>query len=256
MSSSTSCAAWLRSTVAGCPDELRGLLSHPAAEVAPALLGWRLSHTTDEGTVTVALSEVEAYMGADDPASHAYRGPTPRNVVMFGQAGRLYTYLSYGMHWCCNVVTGVDGHASAVLLRAGRVVEGADLARTPPRGAHEGPVAGPRPGLPGAGARPRPGPQRRRPARRWPADPAAGRAGRAGAGHRRPPGRGQRRPRRAVAVLAGRRRDGLGLQTQPAGPLSRFGKHHPGEEAMLLEPNRSPTTLPRGAARRSRAATP
>lgn len=108
---------------------LRDLLSRPAAEVAPDLLGWTFSHTTDEGTVTVVLTEVEAYMGPDDPASHAYRGPTPRNVVMFGKAGHLYTYFSYGMHWCCNVVTGPDGHASAVLLRAGRVTEGAELAR-------------------------------------------------------------------------------------------------------------------------------
>ena len=124
---------------------LRDLLTRPAAAVAPDLLGWRLRHTTDEGTVTVELTEVEAYMGADDPASHAYRGPTPRNVVMFGKAGHLYTYLSYGMHWCCNVVTGPDGHASAVLLRAGRVVEGADLARqrrgerTPDRSLARGP---------------------------------------------------------------------------------------------------------------------
>ena len=113
------------STVPG----LRELLSRPATDVAPQLLGWTLSHTTDEGTVTLVLTEVEAYMGPDDPASHAYRGPTPRNGVMFGRAGHLYTYFSYGMHWCCNVVTGPDGHASAVLLRAGRVVEGADLAR-------------------------------------------------------------------------------------------------------------------------------
>ena len=108
---------------------LRSWLARPALEVAPELLGWRLSHTTDDGTVTVALTEVEAYLGQDDPASHAFRGPTARNEVMFGQAGYLYTYLSYGMHWCCNVVTGTDGHASAVLLRAGRVVEGAELAQ-------------------------------------------------------------------------------------------------------------------------------
>ena len=104
-------------------------LGRPAVEVAPDLLGWRLSHTTEDGTVTVELTEVEAYMGAADPASHAYRGPTPRNEVMFGDAGRLYVYRSYGMHWCCNVVTGHNGTASAVLLRAGRVVEGRDLAR-------------------------------------------------------------------------------------------------------------------------------
>ena len=108
---------------------LRDTLGRDACEVAPKLLGWRLSHTTDEGTVTVALTEVEAYMGPDDPASHAFRGPTSRNAIMFGEAGHLYTYLSYGMHWCCNVVTGQPGHASAVLLRAGRVVEGVELAR-------------------------------------------------------------------------------------------------------------------------------
>lgn len=108
---------------------LRDVLARPASEVAPDLLGWTLSHTTDEGTVTVVLTEVEAYLGEDDPASHAYRGPTARNVVMFGTSGHLYTYLSYGMHWCCNVVTGRDGHASAVLLRAGRVSEGVELAR-------------------------------------------------------------------------------------------------------------------------------
>ena len=112
------------------PAGLRGRLSRPASEVAPELLGWRLSHTTEEGTVTVELTEVEAYLGADDPASHAFRGRTPRTLVMFGHAGHLYTYLSYGMHWCCNVVTGVDGHASAVLLRSGRVVAGTELARS------------------------------------------------------------------------------------------------------------------------------
>ena len=104
-------------------------MGRAAVDVAPRLLGWSLTHDTDDGVVSVVLTEVEAYMGADDPASHAYRGPTARNWVMFGEAGHLYTYLSYGMHWCCNVVTGAEGHASAVLLRAGRVVEGADLAR-------------------------------------------------------------------------------------------------------------------------------
>jgi DNA-3-methyladenine glycosylase len=114
--------------VTGRPD-LRALLSGPAPEVAPSLLGWTLSHVSEEGTVAVELTEVEAYAGQVDPASHAYRGPTARNEVMFGEAGHLYVYLSYGMHHCCNVVTGPVGEASAVLLRAGRVVEGHDLAR-------------------------------------------------------------------------------------------------------------------------------
>ena len=120
-------------------------LSRPALDVAPRLLGWHVSTRTDQGTVTVLLTEVEAYMGADDPASHAHRGPTVRNEVMFGDAGHLYTYLSYGIHWCANVVTGMPGHASAVLLRAGRVIEGAELARerrgarTPDRSLARGP---------------------------------------------------------------------------------------------------------------------
>jgi DNA-3-methyladenine glycosylase len=108
---------------------LRASLSGAAPDVAPRLLGWNLTHATEEGAVTITLTEVEAYAGEVDPASHAYRGRTPRNAVMFGEPGHLYVYLSYGMHHCCNVVTGADGDASAVLLRAGRVVEGTDLAR-------------------------------------------------------------------------------------------------------------------------------
>ncbi len=110
-------------------EALRELLSGEAPRVAPTILGWTLSHTTDDGTVSVALTEVEAYLGAQDPASHAFRGPTPRNEVMFGPAGHLYVYRSYGIHWCANVVTGGDGTASAVLLRAGRVTAGHDLVR-------------------------------------------------------------------------------------------------------------------------------
>lgn len=110
--------------------DLRRLLSRPATEVAPELLGWQVTAESAEGTVTIELTEVEAYLGPDDPASHAHRGPTARNEVMFGPAGHLYVYLSYGIHWCANIVTGPDSHASAVLLRAGRVVDGLELART------------------------------------------------------------------------------------------------------------------------------
>ncbi len=108
---------------------LAELLGGPSYDVAPALLGCRLVSESAAGTVSVQLSEVEAYDGASDPASHAFRGETDRNAVMFGPPGRLYVYFSYGMHWCANVVTGPAGAASAVLLRAGRVVDGVELAR-------------------------------------------------------------------------------------------------------------------------------
>ncbi|WP_284580021.1 DNA-3-methyladenine glycosylase [Streptomyces sp. 2P-4] len=105
------------------------LLSHPAEEVAPRLLGCVLTCKTPEGTVSIAITETEAYSGTADPASHAYRGRTARNATMFGPAGHLYVYRSHGLHWCANVVTGTDGIASGVLIRAGRVIEGEDLAR-------------------------------------------------------------------------------------------------------------------------------
>ncbi|MER6414650.1 DNA-3-methyladenine glycosylase [Streptomyces humidus] len=105
------------------------LLSRPAEEVAPELLGSVLACKSSKGTVSIAITETEAYSGTADPASHAYRGRTPRNAVMFGPAGHLYVYRSHGLHWCANVVTGTDGIASAVLVRAGRVIEGEDLAR-------------------------------------------------------------------------------------------------------------------------------
>ncbi|MET8412230.1 DNA-3-methyladenine glycosylase [Streptomyces sp. NPDC005195] len=104
-------------------------LAHPAEEVAPRLLGAVLTHHTPEGTVSIIITETEAYSGSADPASHAYRGRTPRNAVMFGSAGHLYVYRSHGLHWCSNIVTGADGVATAVLIRAGRVIEGEDLAR-------------------------------------------------------------------------------------------------------------------------------
>lgn len=106
-----------------------GVLSRSAEEVAPELLGSVLTCKTSEGTVSLAITETEAYSGTADPASHAYRGRTPRNAIMFGPAGHLYVYRSHGLHWCANVVTGTDGIASAVLIRAGRVIEGEELAR-------------------------------------------------------------------------------------------------------------------------------
>ena len=105
----------------------RAWYSRSSVEVAPDLLGAHLSVTTPKGLVTVRLTEVEAYGGSDDPGSHAYRGRTARNATMFGPPGRLYVYFSYGMHWCANLVTGTDGNASAVLLRAGEVVAGSEV---------------------------------------------------------------------------------------------------------------------------------
>ena len=118
------------------------LLRRPALEVAPLLLGSVLTVRGDAGApddvgepdgvgaVAVRLTEVEAYSGAVDPGSHAYRGPTPRTAPMFAACGRLYVYFTYGMHWCANIVCGPDGTASAVLLRGGEVVAGRELARS------------------------------------------------------------------------------------------------------------------------------
>ena len=106
----------------------REFFARPAVEVAPDLLGCVLVHQTAEGLVAVRLTEDEAYAGASDPASHAFRGRTARNAVMYGPPGHAYVYFTYGMHFCVNLVCQGEGDASAVLLRSGLVIDGAALA--------------------------------------------------------------------------------------------------------------------------------
>lgn len=117
----------------------RSFFARPATVVAPELLGRIVARILPDGTrLAGRLVEVEAYEQGD-PASHSYRGrPTPRTEVMFGPPGRLYVYFTYGRHFCSNVVTGPDGHGSAVLLRAAEPLEGLEVMAS-----HRG-VEGPR----------------------------------------------------------------------------------------------------------------
>ncbi|HZD99233.1 MAG TPA: DNA-3-methyladenine glycosylase [Micromonosporaceae bacterium] len=125
-------------TVTGSGDAWQAIRGTDVEASARSLLG---ATVTAHG-VTVRLTEVEAYSGVgDDPASHAHRGLTRRNAVMFGPAGVLYVYFTYGMHWCMNVVCGPVGRASAVLLRAGAVVDGIEIARSRRLGRSGSPVA-------------------------------------------------------------------------------------------------------------------
>ncbi|QEU95294.1 DNA-3-methyladenine glycosylase [Streptomyces kanamyceticus] len=107
----------------------RDFFDRPVLDVAPDLLGRILVRDSQDGPIELRLTEVEAYAGEVDPGSHAYRGRTARNGVMFEEPGHVYVYFTYGMWHCMNLVCGPPGMASAVLLRAGEITEGAELAR-------------------------------------------------------------------------------------------------------------------------------
>jgi DNA-3-methyladenine glycosylase len=141
-------------SAAGGPGVVpREFFDRPVLTVAPALLGCVLAHETDDGLVAVEIAEVEAYRGESDPASHAFRGKTARNAVMFGEPGHAYVYFTYGMHFCVNLVCQPAGEAAAVLLRAGRVVQGAGLAAARRLAGQRG-TAGASGGVPGGSASP------------------------------------------------------------------------------------------------------
>lgn len=107
------------------PDaELAALVEGDVTDVAQRLIGATLSTTIDGVVTAVLLTEVEAYGGPGDAASHAARGRTDANAAMFGTAGTMYVYRSYGIHWCANIVVGGEGSASAVLLRGGDPITG------------------------------------------------------------------------------------------------------------------------------------
>ena len=232
------------------PLDLEALLGGDVLVAARTLLGHHVVH----GGVTLRLTEVEAYAGQDDPGSHAYRGRTPRTEVMFGPAGRLYVYFSYGMHWCANVVTGPEGRASAVLLRAGEVVGGHDVAAARRPGARgrdwaRGPAR--LTATLGIAARR----ERARPAR--PSDRRSARAtpvgGPPGAGPNRREGRGQRAGWRRrglpVAVLARRRAD---RQCVPPGGVEAAYSRISASSRLLTSSGAKPART----AARARSATP
>ncbi|NEA60634.1 DNA-3-methyladenine glycosylase [Streptomyces sp. SID13666] len=107
----------------------RPFFDRPVLDIAPDLLGRILVRDTPDGPIELRLTEVEAYAGPVDPGSHAYRGRTERNAVMFGPPGHTYVYFTYGMWHCLNLVCGPEGTPSGVLLRGGEITRGEDLAR-------------------------------------------------------------------------------------------------------------------------------
>jgi DNA-3-methyladenine glycosylase len=122
----------------------RSFYARPTVVVARDLVGKILVKESTEGLASGRIVETEAYRGESDPASHAFRGPSQRNEVMFGPPGYLYVYLSYGVHYCCNVVTESTGVAGAVLLRALEPLAGLDVMEArrghrPPRELCNGP---------------------------------------------------------------------------------------------------------------------
>ena len=113
----------------GLSPASRRFFARDVLEVAPALLGCVLQRTDGEGTVSVRITEVEAYAGERDPGAHSYRGMTNRTKTMFGLPGHIYCYFTYGMHHALNLVAGQLGQPYGCLIRAGDVIGGADLAR-------------------------------------------------------------------------------------------------------------------------------
>jgi len=116
-------------TISGFHDATREFFARDPLVVAPQLLGCVFERTDAAGTVAIRITEVEAYAGELDPGAHSHSGMSPRTAVTFGEAGHLYCYFSYGMHWAINLVTGKTGQSRGCLIRAGEVIAGEELAR-------------------------------------------------------------------------------------------------------------------------------
>ncbi|QGQ96318.1 DNA-3-methyladenine glycosylase [Paenibacillus psychroresistens] len=108
---------------------LKAFLEQDPVKVAEQILGYHLVRQTPLGRIRLRITETEAYKGSEDPASHSYRGLTPRNQLMFGDVGVVYVYFIYGMHFCMNIVSHREGEVGAILLRAAEVMEGYDIIR-------------------------------------------------------------------------------------------------------------------------------